>query len=136
MDPVVHFEIPVENRDRAAEFYTRAFGWQASKMGQEMGNYVVVTTTEVDPKTFRPVTPGAINGGLYTKQPDHPAQYPSVVIAVEDITRSMENVKSAGGEVMGEPDDIPGVGRYVSIKDSEGNRVALLQAEPNMPRTN
>src|SRR6266699_3572488 len=48
MNPVVHFEIPAEDRNRMAEFYTRVFGWRTQMLGPEMGSYVVVTTTEVD----------------------------------------------------------------------------------------
>jgi len=32
--------------------------------------------------------------------------------------------------VLGEPMDIPGVGKYVSFVDSEGNRVSMLQPLP------
>lgn len=39
MNPVVHFELPVEDRDRASEFYSTVFGWEANKLGPEMGNY-------------------------------------------------------------------------------------------------
>jgi uncharacterized protein len=59
MNPVVHFEIPAEDRNRMVEFYTRVFGWQAQMLGPEMGNYVVVTTTEVG-ENGRPKTPGSI----------------------------------------------------------------------------
>ena len=61
---------------------------------------------------------------------DWPAPHPSVVIAVEDIDVAMKTVQRAGGEVLGEPMPIPGVGRYVSFMDSEGNRVSMLQPEP------
>jgi predicted enzyme related to lactoylglutathione lyase len=47
---------------------------------------------------------------------------------VEDIAKGMEQVRAAGGEVLGEPMDIPGVGLYVSFRDTEGNRVSLMQA--------
>jgi predicted enzyme related to lactoylglutathione lyase len=40
----------------------------------------------------------------------------------------MKKVTAAGGKVLGEPMDIPGVGWYVSFSDSEGNKVSLLQA--------
>jgi len=33
----------------------------------------------------------------------------------------------AGGEVLGEPVEIPEVGLYVSFHDPEGNRVSMLQ---------
>jgi hypothetical protein len=59
-----------------------------------------------------------------------PAQYPSVVIAVEDMKASIGKVTTAGGQVLGEPMEIPGVGLYVSFEDTEGNRVSMLQPLP------
>jgi len=126
MDPVVHFEMPAEDRKRMADFYTRVFGWKTQMLGSEMGDYVLAKTTESD-ETGRPKNPGAINGGFFPKSDDKPAQYPSVVIAVEDIREHMRSVEEAGGKVLGEPMDIPGVGSYVAFIDTEGNRVSMLQ---------
>jgi predicted enzyme related to lactoylglutathione lyase len=126
MNPVVHFEMPADDRKRMADFYTTVFGWQAQLLGEEMGNYVAVTTTESG-ENGRPKMPGAINGGFYPKTKDMPAQYPSIVIAVENIHESMKEVAAAGGTVLGEPVDIPMVGSYVSFIDTEGNRVSILQ---------
>jgi predicted enzyme related to lactoylglutathione lyase len=125
MCPVVHFEMPYEQRDRLAKFYATAFGWQMQTFGPEMGNYVLATTTETEGHV--PTQPGAINGGFFEKKPDWPAQHPSVVISVDDIKKAMQQVSKAGGEVLGEPMDIPGVGQYVSFLDTEGNRVSMLQ---------
>jgi predicted enzyme related to lactoylglutathione lyase len=130
MNPVVHFEMPAEDRKRMADFYTRAFGWRTQQLGEEMGNYVLVTTTDSDENG--PKKPGAINGGFFTKTSDMPAQFPSVVIAVDDIKASMAAVKEAGGKVLGEPMEIPGVGHYVSFFDTEGNRVSMLQPAARM----
>jgi predicted enzyme related to lactoylglutathione lyase len=77
-----------------------------------------------------PKKPGAINGGFFPKQPDWPAQYPSIVIAVEDIKDAVRKVTAAGGKVLGEPMEIPGVGHYVSFTDTEDNRVSMLQPMP------
>jgi predicted enzyme related to lactoylglutathione lyase len=126
MDPVVHFEMPAENGKRMADFYARVFGWQAQMMGEEMGNYITVTTSETDGKG-RPKMPGTINGGFYPKREDWPAQYPSIVIAVDDIKEAMRKVTGAGGKVLGEPMPIPEIGSYVSFIDTEGNRVSILQ---------
>jgi len=126
MDPVVHFEMPAEDRKRMAAFYTNVFGWQTQMLGPEMGDYVLATTTESD-ETGRPKKPGAINGGFFPKSDDKPAQYPSVVIYVEDIEEHRKKVEEAGGKVLGEPWDIPGVGLYVAFIDTEGNRVSMLQ---------
>jgi predicted enzyme related to lactoylglutathione lyase len=128
MNPVVHFEMPAENRQRMADFYSKTFGWKTQMLGKDMGNYVIATTTESDEKG--PKKPGAINGGFFTKSDDMPAQYPSVVVAVDDINDSMKKVMKAGGKVLGNPMEIPGVGQYVSFFDTEGNRVSMLQPDP------
>ena len=130
MNPVVHFEMPADDRERMSKFYSKVFGWKTQMMGPEMGDYVTVATTESDDNG--PKMPGAINGGFYPKKKDWPAQYPSVVISVDDIKASMKQVNAAGGKVLGDPMDIPGVGTYVSFYDTEGNRVSLLQPVPRM----
>ena len=134
MNPVVHFEMPAENKKRMADFYTNVFGWKAQQLGPEMGNYVVVSTSETDEKTMRPKTPGMINGGFYQKSEEMGSLHPSVVIAVDDIRESMKKVTDAGGKILGgdpnkpgEPGDIPGVGIFCSFIDTEGNRVSMLQ---------
>jgi len=126
MNPVVHFEIPAEDRKRMADFYTKVFGWKTQQLGEDMGNYVLATTIDSD-ENGMPKNPGAINGGFFQKTDDKPAQYPSVVIAVDDIKEHMMNVEKSGGKVLGEPMDIPRVGLYVSFFDTEGNRVGMIQ---------
>jgi uncharacterized protein len=133
MNPVVHFEMPADDRSRMIDFYSKAFGWKANQLGPEMGDYVVVDTAEVGPDKF-PTEKGRINGGFFQKTPDN--AYPSIVIGVEDIRAAMKRVTDAGGKVLGgaykagEPDEIPGVGLYCSFIDSEGNRAAMLQPSP------
>ena len=39
MNPVVHFEMPAEDRKRMADFYTKVFGWKIQQLGEDMGNY-------------------------------------------------------------------------------------------------
>ena len=130
MDPVVHFEFPYDNRERIAAFYKSAFGWQMQMLGEDMGNYVVATTADKDVKGTE--YKGAIGGGFYQRKPDWPAQFPSVVIAVDDIQAAMKRVAAAGGEVLGEPMEIPGIGLYVGFFDTEKNRVSILQPSPRM----
>lgn len=126
MNPVVHFEFPAADRRRISEFYTNVFGWQAQQLGPEMGDYVVVMTSEGD-ENGRPKNPGTINGGFYQTTSEMGPQYPSVVIAVDEINESIQKIKDAGGKIQGEPMDIPGVGKFVSFIDTEGNRLSILQ---------
>lgn len=131
MNPVVHFEFPAEDKDRAAEFYSKAFGWEIQKMGAEYGGYYMAMTTESDENG--PKKSGAINGGIYEKT--KPTQVPHVVIAVDDIREHVKKITEAGGKVLGgssgeEFDDIPGVGLFTAILDTEGNSVGVLQPAP------
>lgn len=128
MDPVVHFEMPYDDRTRVATFYEQAFGWQTQALDDAMGNYVLAFTSETDERG--PKKAGVINGGFFPKKLDWPAQYPTVVIAVGSITDAIEKVRGAGGTVLGDPIEIPCVGQYVSFSDTEGNRVSLLQPAP------
>ncbi len=133
MNPVVHFEMPYEDRARMVDFYSKTFGWKTQLFGEEMGNYTVVQTAETDDKGMLKEN-GRINGGLFKKSPENPN--PSIVISVPDIKAAMEKVKAAGGKVSftqnGEPLDIPGIGLYVGIIDTEGNRVSMLQPSAQM----
>lgn len=131
-NPVVHFEMPAKDRKRVAEFYTKAFGWNMIQLGADMGNYVVAQTAETDENRMVK-TPGTINGGFWETQESAP---PHVVISVDNLEESMKKVEEAGGKILeggsgnGKIDDIPGVGRYASFQDSEGNRVGMLQPNP------
>lgn len=138
MNPVVHFEMGYFDRERMKKFYESAFGWKMQQYGEEMGNYVVAQTTETDEKGMIE-RPGAINGGFYGKTDDESSYAPSVVISVPDIKAAIEAVTENGGTILGgmsasgehtmEPTMIPGVGLWISIKDTEGNRVSLMQPD-------
>lgn len=126
MNPVVHFEFPAEDRKRISKFYASAFGWKTEQLGPEMGNYVTASTCETK-KTGSPKELGMINGGFYTKDDNQPEVYPSVVIAVADINKAMKKIEKAGGEIIGDPMEIQGIGMMVSFYDSEGNRNSIME---------
>ncbi len=131
-DPVVHFEMPAGDSKRMAKFYTSAFGWKTQMLGKDMGNYVTAATTTEVTKNGTPKKGGIINGGFYLKTDDMPAQYPSIVISVDNIKKSIQKITKAGGQVLGEPMDIPGIGAYVAFVDTEGNRISILQPPADM----
>ncbi|MBP9750225.1 MAG: VOC family protein [Candidatus Peribacteraceae bacterium] len=131
MHPVVHFEMPAKDRKRMAEFYQNVFGWETKQLGPEMGDYMTVTTTETDEQRMIK-TPGAINGGFFSPPADDAAQHPSLVIATRDINATVKDITAAGGKVLGEPMEIPGIGMFVSFIDSEGNRCSTLQPKNMM----
>jgi predicted enzyme related to lactoylglutathione lyase len=136
-NPVVHFEMGYKDQARMVKFYQTVFGWETQQMGPDMGNYVVAQTTETD-KDGMVQTKGAINGGFYKKTDSPLSQAPSVVVSVDDIKAAIKAVEDAGGKILGsmdqngkqtmEPQMIPGVGLWISVMDTEGNRFSILQA--------
>jgi hypothetical protein len=122
---VVHFEVEATDRDRAKNFYAKAFGWELQQLGDDMGQYVVVITG--DPKE-----PGGINGGIYATPSGGAKELNafSCVIGVDNLDQSIAGVKSAGGQILGDKMDIPSVGTFIRCKDTEGNLFSMLQALP------
>lgn len=123
--PVVHFEMPFKDSARVIEFYSKVFGWDMNAMGDDMANYILAGTTDTDENGMIK-TPGNINGGFFVSSEEN-NRYPLVTIQVEDMKEAMEAVTAAGGKILSGPHEIPGVGQYASIQDSEDNRVSLLQ---------
>ena len=125
MDPVIHFEMPAENTERVRRFYETAFGWQTIPLGPEAGDFVLAFTIETDEKTRMPKKRGAINGGFYKKT--RPEEQVRLTILVDDIQEAIKKIEAAGGKVLGEPVEMPGVGLFCDILDAEGNLVAINQ---------
>ena len=129
MNPVVHFEMPAKDKKRVAEFYKTAFGWGMNDMNMGDQSYLMAQTTKTD-KQGMVQTPGAINGGFFDFKNEEGFNVPHLVISVENLEEAMAAVKANSGTISGEPMDIPGIGKYASFKDTEGNGVGMLQPNP------
>lgn len=125
MFPVVHFEIPYKNSERITKFYSSVFGWKMTVMEPDSNNYILVTTAEYDAKPGFPA--GAINGGFYAVQPEWLPHHPSIVIAVDDVQTTKNDIIQYGGKIIGDPVTIPNYGIYLSFIDTEGNRNSIIQ---------
>jgi predicted enzyme related to lactoylglutathione lyase len=128
MNPVVHFEIPMDNPSRVSDFYREAFGWNTIQMGEEHGGYILAQTGETRKDGMLKET-GMINGGFKHKDMQRPAQYPTLVIAVFDLKAAVEKVEKAGGKIVGNPIPIPGYGTYITFVDTEGNRLEMIEPD-------
>ena len=121
MDKVVHFEIPVDDTDRAKKFY-RIFGWEMQDY-PEM-NYIGIKTTSVD-ENHMPTEPGAINGGMMKRTAQ--VKSPVFAINVDSIDASVKKAVSAGGKLVMPKQEIGEMGYYAYIEDTEGNIVGLWE---------
>lgn len=119
---VSHFELPVDDAERAQAFYREAFGWTVTPM-PEMAYTIVQTTASGEDGV--PTEPGAINGGMLPRQ--EPVTAPVVTIQVDDLDAALARVEQLGGKVARGrfPVGTFGFGAYFS--DTEGNVVGLWQ---------
>ena len=125
-NPVVHFEVQADDLARAKAFYEKTFGWKIEQMmkKEEGGmDYWGVTTGESGP---------GINGGLYERPKEGDKFYLyDCTIEVPDLDKAVEAVKTNGGTITKEKMEIPGVGFFAGAKDTEGNRLSIM--EPSSP---
>ncbi len=125
MDKVVHFEIPMDDEERAKAFYAAAFDWDLQTMDMGGGGkYTTATTVPVDEKMM-PKEPGAINGGLMDRSSDTPN--PVITIAVDSIDDSLKKIEAEGGSTITPRTPIPDMGAFAYFKDSEGNVMGLWE---------
>ena len=122
MNRVIHFEIQADDIERARAFYEKTLGWKIEPMmTKEQGgmNYWGITTGTDGP---------GINGGLYERSSANEAFYLyDCTIEVPDLDAAISAVKANGGTITSEKSEIPGVGFFAGAKDTEGNRLGLMQ---------
>ena len=114
---VVHFEIPVDDGDRAVGFYRDAFGWSLERWG---------------PMEYWPTAAGegeGIGGALTRRDPQNPGLF--FYIAVDDIDDALVAIEAAGGRRLTGRMPIPTVGWSAVFEDPEGNRVGIFQSDPD-----
>lgn len=125
MKKVVHFEIPVDDMDRAKKFYS-IFDWQIQDWPMPDGSsHTGIRTVDVDETTYQPKEPGAINGMMVKR--DNVSATPSVTMNVESIDAYTEKIKAAGGSLLQEKIVLPDMGAYAYFKDTEGNVFGLWE---------
>jgi uncharacterized protein len=109
-----HFEIPVDDPDRAEAFYTAVFGWEINRYEGAPSYYGLATTGESNP---------GINGALYQRQPD---QATVLTMSVDSVDDAVATIVENGGSVAQPKMAIPNMGWYATCEDTEGNRIGVF----------
>jgi predicted enzyme related to lactoylglutathione lyase len=122
LDKVVHFEIPVDNIERAIKFYKETFDWKITPV-PEM-NYTLLGTVEVDQNNM-PKESGAINGGMMERS--FGIKGPVLTINVESIDKSIEMIQKQGGKIIQDKMEVPNIGFIAYFEDTEANILGLIQ---------
>ena len=129
MDKVVHFEIPYDDMDRAHKFYSEVFGWELQNFPMDglEGGYSIARTAETD-ENHMIKEPGAINGGMFKRgQSKNTPTSHVITMNVVSINDHFEKIKVAGGKVVVPKGEVPNMGYYAYVKDTEGNIIGLWQ---------
>jgi predicted enzyme related to lactoylglutathione lyase len=116
-NPVFNFEIPVNNMDRAVEFYTKTFGVTFERQSVD-GNDMA----------FFPYEPGAegATGALAKGDSYKPSlKGTRVYFSTTDIDATLSNAVNAGGKLIYPKTDAGDYGFVAEFEDSEGNCIAL-----------
>ena len=118
---VVHFEIPVDDPERAVGFYGSAFGWDLSSM-PGMG-YTLASTGPTGDQG--PSESGYINGGMLRRCEEVPS--PVLTISVDDIDATLASIGELGGSTVRGREPVGDMGFAAYVKDSEGNVLGLWE---------
>jgi uncharacterized protein len=123
MPRVVHFEIHVDDPERAIQFYKAVLGWEFTKWNSPVDYWLVVTGPAEQP---------GINGGLIRRQ--RPQSGDKVIafictVDVPNVDDFAQRAVKAGGQVVVPKMPIPTIGWLVYCKDTEGNIFGMMQAD-------
>jgi predicted enzyme related to lactoylglutathione lyase len=121
--PVVHFEIPYDEEERAKTFYKEAFEWKIMDWPLEDGsNYVGIQTGAVG-EDNKSLEKGEIGGGMV---PRSQAQTPILTLKTEDAESAASKAESLGATRVSSH-TYPQVGTMIYMKDTEGNLIGLWE---------
>ena len=116
-NPVVHWELLSKDPAKVSAFYEKVFAWKVQNMPEI--NYRLVETGGE----------GGINGGII--KPEHPEPWPgnmTVYINVDDLAAYRKKIVEAGGKILIEEQQVPGMGTLSLFTDPDGRMMGLWKA--------
>jgi uncharacterized protein len=114
-----HFEIPVEDPDRAEKFYASVFGWTFQRYPGAPNYYGMATTGDTEP---------GINGALFQRVEDSET---TLTMSVDSIEEATASILAAGGKIVQDKMAIPSMGWFATCVDTEGNKFGLFTEDPS-----
>lgn len=113
---ITHIEIPADDPERARRFYAAVAGWEFGQM-EGFPDYWMFRT-------------GEASGGGLGKRGQSVGSVVRVYISVDRLEDAVAAAEANGGAVIQPATDIPGMGRYAAVRDSEGNEIGLWETAP------
>jgi predicted enzyme related to lactoylglutathione lyase len=110
-------ELMTRDVEASKRFFTTALGWTFDAMPMAGGTYWIAKAGDETAGGLMP-----IGGPEFEGVTEAWLGY----IAVDDVDARAKKAAAAGGKVMKEPFDVPGVGRIAIVTDSRGAAVGLI----------
>ncbi|HEV3417711.1 MAG TPA: VOC family protein [Pirellulales bacterium] len=113
-NPVVHWELMSKDPGKASDFYQNVFDWRIQHV------------PEMDYRMVETGGKGGINGGIM--QPKREGPWPgniTLYIDVDDLAAYRKRVVAAGGKILVEEQEVPGMGAFSLFTDPDGRLMGL-----------
>lgn len=110
---VAWIELYADDRGDLASFYSDLFGFEVKDYAEM--NYTTLATANKD---------DGFGIGIGQRSEENPGMT-TIYISSSDIEADLNAIQARGGTVMGEPTEVPGVGRLAFFHDPGGNFMAL-----------
>lgn len=121
-NPVVYFEIPASNMDRAIKFYQSVFNFTFSRAIIDKNDMALFPFVAENSG----ITGALAKGEIYKPTKDGIVIY----FKTDNIDKTLNNVLEHGGKILYPKTSNGDLGFVAEFEDSEGNRIALHQ-NPN-----
>ena len=118
MPRVIHFEFPVDDPDRAVDFYKNVFGWEINKWDGPEDYWMITSGSEEEP---------GIDGALMRRQ--NPGQGPINTVGVPSVDDFISKITENGGEAVMPKMAIPTIGYFAYCRDTEGNVFGIMESD-------
>ena len=115
--PIVHWEFWSRDPEQLADFYRDLFDWD------------IQSIPDMDYHMIEPGIDGSLSGGIMTPAEGEWPGNMALYIDVEDLAEYREKIIAAGGTVLVEDQEIPGMGHLCLFTDPDQRVCGLWQRE-------
>lgn len=115
--PVVHWELWSKNPEKISDFYGKVFDWKIQNIPEL--SYRMVETGGT----------GGINGGIMTPQHGPWPGKMTFFVDVDDLTTYRKKIVDAGGKIVVDEMQVPGVGDFSLFEDPDGRVIGIWRQD-------